>query len=134
MTNATDSIALALEYLDAIELAPGRYGYRSESTVPHWVTFTSAQLNYSKRQPGVEEEPPFSCYVFRAVHLPRWWTPERRFAVTRPRAITQHTFSELEAARKARSAAIAASYGILGGHDGYKVVTVDLETGAEVPA
>ena len=124
MTN--DSLAKAIAHLGAVEVAPGRYAWHTKRfpyTSGAWLTANSDYL-LEVSYDGVEIHEKF------ATLMPEWWTPGQRFA--------SFDGDTLKATGSSKTAATLcdtrAEAPIYGAPLPYRLITADLETGAEVPA
>lgn len=91
MTNATNSLQCAIDYLGAIEIEPGVYAWYGP-TERRWLVVSRDDLmrflpaRGSRLTDAVGEH--FNSYTSwlwnlgdkRAVRMPMWWTPENRHA------------------------------------------------------
>jgi hypothetical protein len=121
MTTSTDSLARAIDYLGAVEVAPGRYafefkGRRPLATIdPGWLSVSTGDLAQFQAQREFEESDgrAYGELIDAAVILPSWWSPGTR-VLNRCDACSSESFP-------------CHPFSI-------RVITADLETGAEVPA
>ena len=120
---STDSLARAIEYLGAVEVAPGRYAVKDgerylvidESDVP------GLAFEFETGEPD-----PDACA--QVTEMPSWWSPEQRFA-WRNYIGANRWATTVERVESVPSA----------GDNPWPVlsrerITADLETGAEIPA
>ena len=115
----SDALKRALEYLGAVEVAPGRYAAKLGE---RWHTFTESRLTERVRD-GWRTHGNYQP-------MPSWWTPEQRFAWRVKGSNVRLVCADLNSAMKARE-------NPLGGlerfaHNYYEHITASLETGAEI--
>jgi hypothetical protein len=109
----TDSLKSAIDYLGAVEVAPGRYAFYSQGT-KRWYTTTAASV----RVIGAGEQ--FETAPDPIVGMPQWWTPERRYRFTCGQG---HAFKTETKPAFEYGCAVCGSL--------MRGVTADLETGQE---
>jgi hypothetical protein len=68
-----DSLAKAVAHLGAVEVAPGRYAWKTER---HWYS----EGAYSLETYGKENLIPFDYAHKDFVRMPPWWTPQTQYA------------------------------------------------------
>lgn len=100
-----DSLAKAIAYLGAVEVAPGRYAFRAFGEGPWKIA------EHLETWPINENSSP----AYR-VEMPAWWSPDQRFAW---RDAKGFMYFHAERAKA---------------YNATERITADLETGAEVPA
>jgi hypothetical protein len=101
------SLQKAIDSLGAVEVAPRRYATRASG---RWIV-TSAEYLQEAAESGIG---PIGA------SMPEWWKPEQRFAAKTPKVT--YRFASLDQARELCTL------------KNPKFITVDLETGEEVPA
>lgn len=83
-TAMNDSLAKAIAYLGAVEVAPGRYAWHREPEPSGWYVGPESALYV----------PMLSLFA----KMPAWWSPEQRFAWRMPDGrvvdLATHSFSE----------------------------------------
>lgn len=122
----SDALKRAIEYLGAVEVAPGRYAFPSK-VEPRW--FTCGVENIALCEPAAQVyfapvdagRSFFGCKITPCVLMPPWWKPEQRFAV-----------------KCLSCGKIAESTNAMGGdcalENNGEIITASLETGEKVPA
>lgn len=127
MSRKTDALTRAIEYLDAVEVAPERYAFQiARGDEYPWYVATREQAQIMCERYQALEGGGFYDRVSwvkeqGVLKMPRWWTPERRFAVM--------SGSERRAWPTRSEALYHASEFRYSG-----IITADLETGEEIPA
>jgi hypothetical protein len=117
----TDALQRAIQYLGAVEVAPGRYAYRNER-LSRWEIISQAAM--CARDRGGHWCPRHQW----AVAMPAWWTPDERFAA--------YIGDEIVSRDMTRDRTVLKAHWAL--QDGQptsvvRVVTAELTTGEEVP-
>jgi hypothetical protein len=118
MTN--DSLAKAIDYLGAFEVAPGQYVFLYQgASKPRYYVFAAHEL-IALAEDTYGDLTPMSA----GLPMPAWWTPERKYATDLGDG-ERDTYLSRETAE-----AFCKQF-----HDeNARIITADLETGAEVPA
>jgi hypothetical protein len=123
-TDTNDSLAKAVEYLSAVEVAPGRFAFHDEVRGRWYVSLDDSPMimvgQMLDTDVHVEHMDMFWERTYRndCVLMPLWWTPGQR-------TITRCTICG------GRGKHTVAHTGDL---DTVERITADLNTGAEVPA
>lgn len=128
------ALAKAMQYLGAVEVAPGWYAFQgSWPNEKRWfVTDETQIIDRLGRILDKGYTPTTSwCYEnFMGHMMPTWWSPEQRFA--------SFDGGKLKATGSTKAAATlcdtSAEAPVYGAPLPYRVVTADLTTGEEVPA
>lgn len=112
MTTTNETLERAIKYLEAVEVAPGRYAFHVKGA-PCWYVVTSKSLAaYGKKQTPIVENP---------VAMPYWWSPENRTCVTCSKCDGRNVAkSHFNGARLCSGTT--------------QRITANLETGEEMPA
>lgn len=109
-----DFLAKAVAALGAVEVAPGRFAFRAFGEGPWKIA------EHLETWPINENSSP----AYR-VEMPAWWSPNQRFAVVYAGPITAGQMTRAFASVKEALAYKAFSDD--------RIITADLETGAEMP-
>lgn len=129
----TNSLDRAIAYLGAVEVAPGRYALRMQD---FWATMDaettrwladSCQRYLGTRDPNALDDTEalydaWATLQTRAVKMPSWWKPERRYAWR----INGETFADYRALKEAYPRRVPSG--------SVQRITADLSTGKEIPA
>ena len=117
----------AIEYLGAVEVAPGRYAYQQNPSAP-WRTFDSDALcNLALNLgPGGKGYGPWA-FTLEYAEMPAWWTPEQQFAWA-------FEYNDCGTIRRAPGRFTDQTDAYFAGVGRVVKLTADLTTGAEVPA
>ena len=111
-----DSLAKAIAYLGAVEVAPGRYAAKifDSSATGRWHLFPAERL----KAIACDMDDPRVLWwpALRSVEMPAWWSPDQRFAW---RDAKGFMYFHAERAKA---------------YNATERITADLTTGAEVPA
>ena len=108
---STDSLARAIDYLGAVVVAPGRVAWKEDDADNFYTVAPLSAMQFDNSdEPMVDPD--------KLTTMPSWWSPEQRFALDEGPMV--HVYATAE---KARANAPES-----------RVITADLETGAEIPA
>jgi hypothetical protein len=125
----SEALAKAVQYLGAVEVAPGRYAFPARTTTKALEGTTKREAWHVTDANGVIGIIVHAKALSEAgaVAMPAWWSPEKRFAWR----TNWEGFSERTQALRFKSRGDAERY-IEGGD--VERITADLETGDEVQA
>lgn len=128
----------AIEYLGAVEVAPGRYAYLTDTLarlshkdhVNRWaITTSGALIKYEiLREDGEFVYTASGELMASSNIMPAWWTPENRFAYVNAEGDRTHCSDDLND----QAEALAESLGLQ--HEEFfdpYLITANLETGEE---
>jgi hypothetical protein len=134
-----DNLERAIAFVKAEEVAPGRYAFASciwDDKPGRYYIASATQLGaiYLGNSEGGFKTVPELMAEGAFIEMPSWWTPQNRFGLFHP-----VTGSFVSGHRSQQTAWIAAHHLWLGGgwsqyDNPSKVLTVSIETGAEVTA
>jgi hypothetical protein len=134
-TQATDSLARAIEILNAVEVAPGRYAYRDDATRRYYVSSEADLCRLAGYLDGAADDGATTgdaysrwCADTLSTEMPSWWSPQQRFAYRATDACEVCAgFANQRPMEDPRDAAdVPESH--------WERITADLTTGEEVPA
>ena len=120
------TLSRAIAYLGAVEVAPGRYAYKQRDYIGEPGTYVVANAWTIREVPiaeGNSKQAAQALALTHTVQMPRWWTPERRFAVRLQGDILGVYMRAGTSAARALECSLHA-----------EAITVDLATGKEIPA
>lgn len=111
------TLTQAIAHLGAVEVAPGRLAAKlfDSSEAGRWQTFPVERL--AAVAPDIGEPNVLWWPALHSREMPRWWLPEQRFACGKCKRTTCDGFHTTQS-----------------GAEHYRLITADLETGAEVMA
>jgi hypothetical protein len=125
-----DSLAKAISYLNAQEVAPGRYAIPSKSGKAWFTTNTDGVI-------AAADESDVRLSVHRYQKMPAWWTPEQTFAY-RLNSYGESSYGPWTDAAKAKRGAtiddLASQLKAFIDAKNCDRITADLNTGEEIPA
>lgn len=131
-----DALARAIEYLGAVEVAPGKYVVAQGLDRRNWVVPARAletwwnRYHYALGEPTDSCPPPVTAVCLYTdelpVLMPAWWSPEQRFATVYDDPALDPEPTPYATLAEARSATVRTGI--------RHAITASLETGEEVPA
>jgi hypothetical protein len=131
----TSALSRAIQYLGAVEVAPGRWAFKPHKDFQGYLVVGSDALSgIDKRLDIFGTSEAIAHFLGTAtrsfVRMPAWWTPEKRFALVEADevALAYETLDQC-IAEKERQRALGIPWSSLG-----SLVTADLTTGEEMPA
>jgi hypothetical protein len=135
MSASTDALRRAIAYLGAVRvrdggdpIQPALYAYFDDAMRRYYAVAEPELLDLGVRLSTDADAYSLWCAESHAVELPSWWTPGQQFAVvlgTGSDAGHRIAFETLAGAKAGARARLSMEP---------RVITADLETGAEVPA
>jgi hypothetical protein len=130
MTTDTDALARAIDYLGAVEVAPGRYAFPLEVGKGPWRTCTPATLieSYELHFEHAAYTRAKQVYETRTVPMPSWWSPTCREVWQTVRDADGFIYSSNPTESEGRQVL----EGVCGAPVTLRHVTADLNTGEEV--